>query len=42
MSDKQLRQDILDEFEFDPSFNAAHIGVVVDKNVISLTGHVES
>ncbi len=42
MSDKQLRQDILDEFEFDPSFNAAHIGVVVDKNVVSLTGHVES
>jgi osmotically-inducible protein OsmY len=42
MSDKQLRQDILDEFEFDPSFNAAHIGVAVDKDVISLTGHVES
>jgi hyperosmotically inducible protein len=42
MSDKQLRQDILDEFEFDPSFNAAHIGVAVDKNVVSLTGHVES
>ncbi len=42
MSDKQLRQDILDEFEFDPSFNAAHIGIVVDKNVVSLTGHVES
>lgn len=42
MSDKQLRQDLLDEFEFDPSFNAAHIGVAVDKNVISLTGHVES
>jgi osmotically-inducible protein OsmY len=42
MSDKQLRQDILDEFEFDPSFNAAHIGVVVDKNVVSLTGHVQS
>ena len=42
MSDKQLRQDILDEFEFDPSFNAAHIGVLVDKNVVSLTGHVES
>lgn len=42
MSDKQLRQDVLDEFEFDPSFNAAHIGVVVDKDVVSLTGHVES
>ena len=42
MSDKQLRQDVLDEFEFDPSFNAAHIGVAVDKDVVSLTGHVES
>ena len=39
MSDKQLRQD---EFECDPSLNAAHIGVVVDKNVVSLKGYVES
>ena len=36
MSDKQLRQD---EFERDPSLNAAHIGVVVDKNVVSLKGY---
>ena len=42
MTDSQLRQDIIDEFEFDPSFDAAHIGVAVDKNVVSLTGHVNS
>ena len=42
MTDSQLRQHIIDEFEFDPSFDAAHIGVAVDKNVVSLTGHVNS
>ncbi len=29
MSDISLRQDILDELEFEPSVNAAHIGVAV-------------
>lgn len=42
MTDSQLRQSIIDELEFDPSFDAAHIGVVVDDNVVSLTGHVKS
>jgi len=42
MTDSQLRQNIIDELEFDPSFDAAHIGVVVDDNVVSLTGHVKS
>ena len=42
MIDSQLRQDIIDELEFDPSLDAAHIGVAVDKNVVSLTGHVSS
>jgi len=42
MTDSQLRQDIIDELEFDPSLDAAHIGVAVDKNVVSLTGHVSS
>ena len=42
MTDSQLRQDIIDELEFDPSFDAAHIGVAVDKNVVSLSGHVNS
>ncbi len=42
MSDISLRQDILDELEFEPSVNAAHIGVAVEKGVATLTGHVSS
>lgn len=42
MTKSQLRQDIIDELEFDPSFDAAHIGVAVDKDVVSLSGHVNS
>ena len=42
MSDSQLRQDIIDELEFDPSFSGEHIGVAVDKGVVTLGGHVNS
>ncbi|KIZ41638.1 MULTISPECIES: BON domain-containing protein [Rhodopseudomonas] len=42
MSESQLRQDILDEFEFDPSFNSGHINVAIDGDVVILTGHVIS
>jgi osmotically-inducible protein OsmY len=42
MSDISLRQDILDELEFEPAINAAHIGVAVDQNVATLTGNVAS
>lgn len=42
MTDSQLRQDIIDELEFDPSLSGEHIGVAVDNNVVSLTGHVNS
>jgi osmotically-inducible protein OsmY len=42
MTDKTLHQVVLDEFEWDPSFNAAHIGVVVEDGIVTLTGHVES
>jgi osmotically-inducible protein OsmY len=40
ISDLQLRQDVLDELEFEPSVNAAHIGVAANKGVITLTGFV--
>jgi osmotically-inducible protein OsmY len=40
MSELQLRQDVLDELEYEPSVDAAHIGVAVDKRVVTLTGHV--
>ncbi len=42
MSDSRLRQDILDELEYEPSINAANIGVTVEKGVVTLTGHVHS
>jgi osmotically-inducible protein OsmY len=37
-----LRDDILEELAFQPSINAAHIGVAVDKDVVTLSGHVNS
>jgi osmotically-inducible protein OsmY len=42
MTDSRLRQDIIDEFEFDPSFDGEHVGVAVDKSVVTLSGHVRS
>ncbi len=42
MSDKALRQAVIDELEWDPSFNARHIGVAVEDGVVTLTGHVGS
>jgi osmotically-inducible protein OsmY len=42
ISDLQLRQDILDELEFEPSVNAAHIGVTANRGVVTLTGFVMS
>lgn len=42
MTDKQLRFDIIDELDFEPSIDAADIGVAVDQGVVTLTGHVRS
>ena len=42
MSDIRLRQDVLDELEFEPSLNAANIGVAVDNGVVTLSGHVKN
>ncbi|MEE7462274.1 ornithine aminotransferase [Methylobacterium fujisawaense] len=42
MGDKQIRQDIIDELEFDPSIDAAHVGVSVENGIATLTGHVGS
>jgi hypothetical protein len=35
-----LQQDVLDELEFEPRVNAAHIGVVAKGGVVALTGFV--
>ena len=39
MDDKQLRQNILDELEFEPSVDAASVGVAVHDGVVTLSGH---
>jgi len=38
----RLQQRVIDELEFDPAVNAAHIGVSVRGNVVTLTGHVST
>lgn len=40
MSDSILKQDIIDELDFEPSIDAADIGVAVDGGIVTLTGHV--
>jgi osmotically-inducible protein OsmY len=42
MNDKQLRQLIVDELDFEPSIASEHIGVAVENGVVTLTGHVTS
>ncbi|PDT78604.1 BON domain-containing protein [Bradyrhizobium sp. C9] len=42
MGELQMRQDVLDELEFEPSVNAAHIGVTAEGSVVTLSGHVET
>jgi osmotically-inducible protein OsmY len=37
-----LQQRVIDEMEFEPSVNAAHIGVSVRDGVVTLSGHVDS
>jgi len=42
MNDFQLRKHIVDELNFDPIVNAAHIGVSVSEGIATLSGHVSS
>src|SRR6187551_1789865 len=42
MDDNTLRQMVIDELEFEPSLDAAHIGVAAENGVVTLTGHVAS
>lgn len=41
-TDTQLRDDIQAELAWDPSFNAADVGVIVKDGVATLTGHLSS
>jgi osmotically-inducible protein OsmY len=40
--DEQLQRDVLEELAFDPSVEAAAIGVQADDGVVTLTGNVSS
>jgi osmotically-inducible protein OsmY len=41
-TDKQVQQDVIAELSWEPSVNAAHIGVEVSGGVVTLAGHVSS
>ena len=40
-TDTQLQSDVMAELKWDPSFNAAEIGVEVKNGVVTLSGHVD-
>jgi osmotically-inducible protein OsmY len=40
--DKHLKQAVLDELKWEPSINAANIGVTAKDGVVTLMGHVET
>ncbi len=42
MDDKSLQQAVIDELEWEPSIDAAHIGVAAKDGVVTLTGDVGS
>jgi BON domain len=42
MSDQSLKQAVMDEFQWEPSVDAAHIGVTANNGVVTLTGDVGS
>ena len=42
LTDVQLRRDVLDELRWEPSVDAAHIGVSVKDGVVTLAGFTHS
>ena len=41
-TDTQLQQDVIAELKWEPSVNAAQIGVEVKDGIVTLAGHVSS
>ena len=39
-TDTQIQQDVMAELSWEPSVNAAHIGVEVSEGIVTLAGHV--
>lgn len=42
MTDATIKQDVIDELDFEPAIHAKGIGVAVEDGVVSLSGHVPS
>ena len=42
MTDAILKQDIIDQLDFEPGIDATHIAVWVDDGTVTLSGHVRS
>jgi osmotically-inducible protein OsmY len=42
MTDRQLQQDVQHALDWEPSVDAAHVGVTVDGNVVTLRGDVKT
>jgi osmotically-inducible protein OsmY len=42
LTDSELQRYVLDELRWEPSVDAAHIGVAVNDGIVTLTGHVVS
>ena len=40
MNDMNLKEDVMDALDFEPSIDANDIGVAVDRGIVTLTGHV--
>lgn len=40
VSDKDLRDDVMDALDFEPSIDANDIGVAVERGIVTLSGHV--
>ncbi len=41
-TDEQLKKDVMDELDWDPSINAAQVGVAVSNGVVTLAGHLDT
>src|SRR3954447_17926137 len=41
-TDSELQRDVLNELKWEPSVDAAHIGISVKDGVVTLSGHVPS
>lgn len=41
-SDRELKQDVTDELQWEPGVPSAHIGIEVEDGIVTLTGHVDN